>query len=208
MARRMGAGVGLLVLWTWLALYFPWLLVFPRNLWRYWHLPVDAASVAEIAEKLPGQAPLLEAWVRQAIPWKCDFELYGVPWYVPTPREALAAGAGDCEAQAVILASLLEYHGIPYRLRASLSHLWVEYEGRPQNREENEAISYWSWEKGQYRFQWPTFLDLQRQAQLQKSILWDPMPRPRKGALLGGWAALAAILIWRRRTAPTEGRGR
>lgn len=195
--RRRWTKVGLFLGWT-LVVCYPNPLTFFRNFARYARFPVDPSILAEIQAPVPEDPPQIERFVEQWIPYQLDWLNYGVPWYVPTPREVLETGSGDCESQAVVLASLFEARGIPYRLEASLSHIWVDYPGRPENRSENDQIAYLRRENGRFRLQWPKFWDLWRQARVQRRCLWDPMPWRRKLLLLGGWGTILLEPLWRR----------
>src|SRR5919198_677077 len=73
------------------------------------------------------------------VPWQST----GVPWSFPSPAEALATGLGDCQARAVTFASVLAAKGIPFQLRASIDHMWVEYPGKRPNALENRSKTLW-----------------------------------------------------------------
>src|SRR5688572_19475513 len=83
----------------------------PRLLWQaIAHTrtpPLDPAGLRAWAASLPDDPAAIEravaARLRYAVPW----EQFGVPWAVPSPAEAVAAGFGDCQARALVLASLL-----------------------------------------------------------------------------------------------------
>jgi hypothetical protein len=196
------------MLWTLLVCY-PNPLVFFRNFLRYARFPIDPAVIDRVAFPVPEEPTAIEEAVRTAVRYEFDWRQYGVPWYVPTPAEVLRTSQGDCESRAVVLASLLEARGIPYRLQASPVHIWVDYPGKRPNADENADIAMMRRENGRYRFRLPSLLRLRDDFRLQTEALWEVMPLSRKGLLLGGWAALLAVpglrrFASRRRTAQTS----
>ena len=92
--------------------------------------PVDAAAAAEMAASLPDDYKVIEDHVKQYVAWKPAWTVYGLPWYFPTVEEVVADRAGDCQAQTVLMASILEAKGMPYTLLYSFDHVWVDYPGR------------------------------------------------------------------------------
>jgi Transglutaminase-like superfamily len=184
--------VGLGSLWLLLVCYpNPW--VFCRNFLRYARFPVDPTVIRRVPFRVPRQPAAIEQAVLRNVRYEYDWRQYGVPWYVPTAAEVAASGRGDCESRAVLLASLLTARGVPYRVRASLVHIWVEYPGKPANPDENAAIALMRREGGRYRFQWPSLVRWREDLATQREALWDAMPPARRSLLMGGWAAL---LLW------------
>ncbi len=189
-ARRLLRTGFLLLLYTWLVTYDlrAWM-VFP-SLARYLSFPVDPVLGAGL--DAPSEAGALVAWSERAVPEAFDARVYGVPWYFPSPREVLAAGRGDCEARAVVLASVLAARGIPYRFQASFSHLWVDYPGRPHPLGETADEAMMSQVDGRYRFRWPSLPRLAHNLANQRALLWTPLHPVRKILLLLGWPCLLA----------------
>jgi hypothetical protein len=198
--RAWARTAGWLLLWTWLVCY-PNPLVFVRNFLRYAHFPTDPSIIDRVPFPVPHAPQRIEAAVRAGVRYEFDWRQYGVPWYVPTPREVIRTCRGDCESRAVVLASLLEARGIPYRLQASPVHIWVEYAGKQPNADENSALALMRREHGRYHFRLPNLLRLRDDCLMQKEALWDVMPASRKLALLSGWALLLALAWHRRRAA-------
>ena len=194
-ARYLCRTAGLLFLYTWLVTYDvrAWMIV--PSIAHYIRFPVDPALGATL--DAPQDPAALVAWSMQRLPEAFDFAVYGVPWYFPTPREALEAGRGDCEARAVMLASLLAARHIPYHFEASFSHLWVAYPGRPQALGETDAEAMMARVGGKYRFRWPSLPRLRHNLLNQKALLWTPLHPVRKILLLVGWPGL--LLGWPRR---------
>jgi hypothetical protein len=162
---------------------------------------------AELPVPLPREPHAIEALVLRLVPWAQDSDVWGLPWYFPTPHEALAARRGDCEAQAVLTASLLAARGIPYQLRASFSHIWVDYPGRGEIPGESQAEAVMQQVDGRYRFNWPRTPRLVAHLRTQKGLLWDGLAPWRKGLLLIGWPVMAVGLPRLRRRGGGRGDG-
>lgn len=191
------------LLWLLLVCYpNPWILV--RNLLRYADFPVDSSIAGRVPFAVPKEPAAIERAVLEQVRYEYDWRQHGVPWYVPTPAEVVASGRSDCEGRAMLLASLLAARGIPYRLKASAVHIWVDYPGKEPNRLESDALAIMRQENGRYRFRWPSVLRLREDLAAQREALWDAMPATRRGVLLAGWAALAAVVLlpWQRRATP------
>ncbi|MBI2300225.1 MAG: hypothetical protein HYU66_14980 [Armatimonadetes bacterium] len=169
-----------------------------QSAWHYWRFPVDP-GVAPLLPDAPGDVTKLEDYVDRRLPWARDADVFGLPWYFPTPREAVGYGRGDCEAQAVVLASILAARGVPYAFRASFSHLWVDYPGKPPVAGELPAEAMMLNVEGHYRFHWPELPELAEHLRNQKYLLWDGLAPPRKVLLLLGWPSIAMGLPLRRR---------
>ncbi len=161
-----------------------------RSIKRTFTLPIDAASVAEVAGRLPERPAEIERAVKErlaryAVPWQS----YGVPWYIATPAESLRAGVADCEGQTVLLASLLEAKNIPYRVMASVDHMWVDYPGRPTNAAENPDVAIGEGATGRYRVRKPASFDWRQSLEIEVDYFWRAMPVWRR------WLTLAAVLL-------------
>ena len=91
--------------------------------------PVDAEAVRDLAATLPDDPAAIEAFSTDYVKYAYAWDLYRLPWYFPTVQEVLADRAGDCQAEALLTASLLEAKGLPYTLRYSFDHVWVDYPG-------------------------------------------------------------------------------
>lgn len=183
----------------------------PRVLWRSVlntaRPPVDKAAVRDWAKTLPDDPALIEqavlARITYALPWRKD----GVPWTFPTPAETMARGAGDCQGRAMVFASVLAAKGIPFQVRASLDHMWVEYGGRPATRLENDARTLWmrgvaplgaapatapSRPAPKTGIRLPR-IDWAESYRVEKDYFWDAAPLERKLLLLLG---LALVWLW------------
>jgi len=181
--------VALALLWTFFVLYpNPWTLV--RSIDHVRHPRVDAAAAREVAATMPDDPRLIEAEVQQrVVPYSYDWQSSGVPWYFATTREALRSGRGDCESRAVVLASILDAKGIPYELRMSFDHIWVEYPGKQPNAIENDDVVL----ADRRGWRWPREFHPVDFVRTQVSGYWTPMPVVRKGLLVGGLAVIALL---------------
>lgn len=179
-----------LLVWTMFVLYpDPTLLL--RSARHAWSPPIAPQAVADLAARLPNDPHLVELYVtaslvRYAVPW----DSYGVPWYFPSVPEVLARGEGDCQAQAIVLASLLRAKGIPARLVGSFDHLWVEYPNKQPNRYENVAVAVAAQrDDGGYAFRWPE-INWHETWELERAYFWDRMPAWRLWLIVAGWGVI------------------
>lgn len=182
---------GLMLLWTLLVLYpNPQRLIV--SVPRAWTPPVDAAAVHDLAATLPDDPRMIEDFViTSLVPYAVPWQTYGVPWYVPTVSEVLAQGEGDCQARAIVLASLLEAKGIPATFVGSFDHLWVDYPGKQATASENAGVAIVAQQpNGAYRFQWPEIVDWRASWVIERAYFWDAMPTERFIVLLAGWLLL------------------
>ena len=155
---------------------------------------IEPQAVAALAARLPDDPKAIDAYVLgRQVPYAYDWQSADVPWYFPTTAEALAAGRGDCESRAVVLASLLTAKGIPNDLRVSLGHIWVDYPGKEASALENEAVQVAGVKDGRFFLHWPGDLDPGREISEQLAIHWTPAPLWR---LLLLFAGLLLIVLW------------
>jgi hypothetical protein len=184
------------IAWTFLACY-PDPSIFPRNIARYRRLPVDSEIEQSMGWELPSEPGTIELFVDSLLVPTSDWALYRVPWYVPTAREAARALHGDCEAKAILFASLLAGKSVPFEIRASFNHIWVDYPGRKPRPGEAQELAYLEGEPGRLRLHWPGRVSWRRVLAAQRDQLWSAMPLARKAALLLGllWLGLAAVLV-------------
>ncbi len=182
--------------WTLLALY-PNPAVLLRNIARYRHLPLDPGIEKHMGWDLPNDPASIEFFVDSLMIPTPDWLVYRVPWYVPTAVEAAGSTHGDCESKTILLASLLEGRKIPYEIRASFTHIWVDYQGRKPSAGESRDIAYLEGEHGRLSVHWPERMSLSQFVVIQREQLWDAMPLARKVIWLIGiaWVALGAALL-------------
>ena len=186
----------LLVLWTLFVLY-PNPRLLGVSISRAWSPPVQPEAVRALAATLPDDPRAVEAYVNDhlisyAVPW----QTHGVPWYFPTVAEALERGAGDCQARAIVLASILRAKGIPARLVGSLDHLWVDYPGKHDNAIENDAIALATQQDdGRYELRWPRLVEWRKSWEIERAYFWDPAPGWRVARLVAGWLLIARLRL-------------
>jgi hypothetical protein len=146
---------------------------------------------------LPKQPGTIELFVDGLIVPAPDWQLYRVPWYVPTAAEAARAGHGDCESKAILLASLLAGKRIPFEVRASLNHIWVDYAGRRPRPGESRERACLEGPPGRFRIHWPSRVDWEEFLAVQREQLWTAMPPARKALWLVGllWVGLASATL-------------
>jgi hypothetical protein len=184
-----------LLLWTLIVLYpSPFMLYISAQ--RAWSPPIEPQAVRYLAATLPNDPRAIEAAVNTTlVPYAVPWQTYGVPWYFPSAAEVLEQGQGDCQARAVLLASILRSKGIPSRFVGSFDHLWVDYPGKHATALENAASALATQQAdGSYHFNWPQLVDWQTSWEIERAYFWDMMPAWRCWLLLGGWLLIG---LWR-----------
>jgi hypothetical protein len=166
----------------------------PRVLWaairHTARPPVDAEAVREWARTLPDDPAAIERAVLERVQYAVPWQSWGVPWVFAAPAQTLARGVGDCQARAVVLASVLAAKGIPFQLRASLDHMWVEYPRKAPNQLENAAKTLWAKApSGGFRFRLPQ-IDWAESWRIEREYFWDTAPWSRRLLLLAGLAVI------------------
>lgn len=170
------------------------------SLRRLVHPPVDASSVHKLAATLPDDAAAVEAFSQGYVPYQSSWKLYGVPWYFPTVEEVLRDKAGDCQAEAVLTASILESKGLPYTFRYSFDHVWVDYGGKQVTALEDPATAFVSDDGKGWFASLPDRFPIRDIVRQRVSYHWDPMPAERKAGLLLG--LVLALLVGEQLAAP------
>lgn len=179
--------------WVLVVLY-PDPTVLYRSIENIAHPAIDPAAVASIAARLPDNPRVIEAYVLdKQVPYAYDWQTAGVPWYFPTTRDVLRQGSGDCESRAIMLASLLAAKHIPYSLRLSFNHIWVQYPGKVATALENPGVVFAGTSHGHFFIHWPKNFNLIQQVNDQIAIFWTPAPPYRVVLLFGG---LLLIMLW------------
>ena len=186
-----GMTTALLCIWTLFVLY-PNPVQLVASAQRAWSPPVDPQAVQQLAATLPDDPRLIEAAVNSTlVPYAVPWQTYGVPWYFPTAAEVLARGEGDCQARAVVFASILAAKGIPATFVGSFDHLWVEYPGKHTTSAENREVAIVAQEPdGSYQFQWPELYNWRTSWEIERAYFWDAMPGSRLGVLACGWIVI------------------
>ncbi len=194
----------LLVLWVLLVLY-PNPVRLVVSVQRLIDPGVDAPAVESVSAGLPADPAAIEDAVLESIPYRYDWEVYGIPWYFPTLDEVLEKGEGDCKGRALVLASVLEAKDIPYSLNTSPIHVWVDYEGKEETDVENQDAGFYKIdpETGQRSFGLPS-IDLIEVLDTFWEGFWSPMPAMRKALLTAGLIGLIlARVIWSKEASAT-----
>jgi hypothetical protein len=159
-------------------------------------------AVQFMLSDLPPDPVGVERAVLTAIPYRYDWEVYGMPWYFPTIEEVLQRREGDCKARALVMASVFEALGIPYRINSSPTHIWVEYDGKVETSVENPQVQFYQRdpETGESKVQVPE-ISVNQVVHTGWRAFWNPMPDARKALLLSGLMALiiARVILHRKR---------
>jgi len=158
--------------------------------------PREPAAVAELAAALPDDHAAVEAFSQSRVPYHTAWDLYGLFWYFPTVEETLAAGGGDCQAEALLTASILEAKGLPYTLHYSFDHVWVDYPGRPGAGMEDPATAIASVSGDGWLRGLPDRFPLGEIVRARLEYHWDPMPPLRKILLLIGLLGAVVLAEW------------
>jgi hypothetical protein len=195
----------LVVLWVLLVLY-PNPLRLAASVQRLANPRVDPEAVQTLAASLPPDPAAIEEAVIESVPYSYDWEVYAMPWYFPTIDEVLAKGRGDCKARAIVLASVLEAKGIPYRINSSPMHVWVDYDGKVEDELENSGAGFYEVDPqtGSRSLQVPKVSVTEVMSTAWQGF-WPPMPMARKVLLVSGLVILlAARVMWPRSRWPAK----
>lgn len=190
--RNISKVIIILLIWTFIVCY-PNPYIFIRNFIRYANFPIDPTIVDYINNDIPDEPSKIEVFVRKLIKYEYDWKNYGVPWYVPSAKDAVERQKGDCESRAIVFASILQAKNIPYSFKASLVHIWIEYEGKKPSKIENDEVAFIAKVNDRYRLKFPDLKQWQRYINSEKKMLWDAMPRPRKIIMLFGWTVIVLL---------------
>jgi len=195
------------ILWILLVLY-PNPLALVVSIQRVLNFDADPGAVEFMLSDFPSDPEGIERVVLDRVPYHCDWEVYGVPWYCPTVEEVLERGEGDCKARALVLASVLEAKNITYKVGSSPIHIWVDYENKQENSIENTQVEFYQYdpETGDRQFRIPD-IGLGKLMDTWVQQFWTPMPDGRKALLISGLLALIAarVILRRRKTAELSG---
>ncbi len=171
---------------------------------RVRNFDADPNTVQFMLKDLPSDPVDIEKAILAKIPYRHDWEVYGMPWYCPTVEQVLEKGEGDCKARALVLASVLEAENISYQVDLSPIHVWVDYQGKNETSIENPQVEFYQYdpETGKTKFQIPHISPSEVMDSFWQAF-WDPMPDGRKALLIGGLLALVAtrVIIRKKRTA-------
>ncbi len=192
--------VFLVLLWIG-AVVYPDPRPFVTSLARLGSPPVDGAAVAGLAATLPDDYQTIESFSLDYVNYQSAWTVYGLPWYFPTVQEVVRDHAGDCQARALLAASIFTAKGMPYTLRYSFDHVWVDYPGKQAPSMEDAATSFVSDSGGGWLARLPSKIPLWSVVKVRVGYHWTPMPPAQKlmivlgSLLIVGWGERAA---WRR----------
>ena len=185
------------ILWIIFVLY-PNPLNFIISLQRVFNFDADPGAVEFMLNDLPSDPAAIEEAIKEEIPYRHDWELYGMPWYCPSIEEVMEREPreGDCKARALVLASVLKAKNIPYQVNYSPIHVWVDYEGKQETLIENAQVNFSTRdpETGERRFQIPD-ISLSEVFNPFWEAFWTPMPDERKALLISGLLTLIAARV-------------
>ena len=148
--------------------------------------PVDAQAVSEVAAGLPDDYAAIETFASDYVSFEPAWTVYGLPWYFPTVSEVLRDRAGDCQAEAVLTASILEAKGMPYSLLYSFDHVWVDYPGKQTTDLEDAATAFVSDSGKGWLASLPDRFPLGSIIKQRVAYHWTPMPFVQKTFIVVG----------------------
>ena len=194
----------ILILWILLVLY-PNPVNLIISVQRLFNFDAEPEAVEFMLNDLPSDPVAIEKTVLAIIPYRHDWEVYGMPWYFPTIDKVLERGEGDCKARALVLASLLKAKNIPYQVNQSPIHVWVEYEGKQATSIENDQVKFHQRdpETGERQFQIPD-IGLGEVVDSFWQAFWGPMPDGRKALLISGLSGLVVARVILRKKRYTQ----
>ena len=183
------------------------------SLYRLYEPDIDPEAVQMLSANSESD-PAKVKTVVEKMPYEHDWQVYGMPWYFPTVKEVLEKGRGDCKAQAILLASILQNKAIESFINYSLTHMWVDYQDKPETIAENadravlqvyyppspqlssssEKSNGENNAKKSAQVQIPAKIGGDQLAAM-KDGLWDAMPVSRKILLFGGLAVLVFLRL-------------
>jgi hypothetical protein len=183
------------ILWILFVLY-PNPLNLIVSIQRVLNFDADPSAVESMLNDFPSDPAAIEKAVLAGIPYRYDWEVYGMPWYCPTIEQVLERGEGDCKGRALVLASVLEAKNISYQVHSSPIHIWVDYESKQETSIENTQVEFYQYdpETGERRFHIPD-ISLSEVTDSFRRTFWDPMPIARKALLISGLLALVAARV-------------
>ncbi len=163
------------------------------SIYRYINPPIDYSEIDYFLEAADGKdAAWIEDFVKKEIPYQHDWETYNYPWYFPNVKEVVDNRAGDCKSRMILTASILEYYNLSYELLSSPTHVWVNYNGKKENKKENEDIVLVSLTETSLSIpdiDWRHFFESFYNA------AWVPMPQNKKMLLINIITVFFCIIL-------------
>lgn len=172
--------------WT-LVVFYPNPVMLLMTIWHTISPPINAAAAHELAATLPDDPNAIRYLVlTELVTYDYDWAIYGVPWYFPRTSEVIRDRRGDCESQAVLLASILEAKGIPYQLKMSFDHMWIDYAQKSATDMEHDEAAFVALDGASIEIRLPKHFDARKWIDIQLDSRWHPMPAYRKALLFIG----------------------
>lgn len=159
---------------------------FVSSLGRLKQPPIDVAAVEGLAASLPDDYKTIEDFTLNHVPFATAWEVYGLPWYFPTVADVVREKAGDCQARAILLGSILQAKGMPYTMHYSFDHVWVDYPGKAYGALEDPSTAFISDTGGGWLGSLPTNVPLGSIIRERVAYHWTPMPLHTKITLVLG----------------------
>lgn len=197
--RRLAWGISrrvlvLLAIILWIgAVVYPDPRPFASSLSRLTQPPLDAVAVQELAVSLPTDYKVIEDFTLAYVPFAPAWEVYGLPWYFPTVAEVVRDKAGDCQARAILLGSILEAKGMPYTMHYSFNHVWVDYPGKQATFLDDPSTSFIADSGGGWLAGIPDKIPLRSIVEQRWAYHWTPMPLHQKLLIVVGALTLIAL---------------
>jgi hypothetical protein len=172
---------------------------FVTSIARLRNPPVDASAVSGIAGTLPNDYKAVEDFALDYVSYTPAWTVYGLPWYFPTVEEVVRDHAGDCQARAMLAASIFAAKGMPYTLRYSFDHVWVDYPGKNAGAMEDPATSFVADDGKGWLAKLPSRIPLGTIIKVRVAYHWTPMPLLQKivivlgTVLIIGWGEKARL---------------
>ena len=148
--------------------------------------PIDAAAATALARDLPDDPAAIEAFVDGYAPYQTAWALYGLPWYFPTVAQVVTDRGGDCQARAILTASIFRAKGLPYTFHYSFDHVWVDWPGKQVTQLDDPATAFVSDSGKGWLAGLPDKIPLRDIVEERLAYHWDPMPLSRKLLMLAG----------------------
>lgn len=159
---------------------------FIESLSRLRQPPIDGEAAAGLAAQLPDDYKAIDDFVSGYVVWQPAWTVYNLPWYFPTVAEVVRDQAGDCQAQALLMASILQAKHMPYTLMYSFDHVWVDYPGRQVTALEDPATSFVSSQGTGWLGSLPKKLPIGDIFRARVAYHWTPMPLLQKVLIIAG----------------------
>ncbi len=161
-----------------------------KNINRIQNPPIRPEQIKK-PSKYPNNPEEVERQVKNEFEYQYDYGTYGVVWYIPTPKEVIREGKGDCKSRSLLIASILEKKGIEYNLHISMFHWWVSYPEKNLSWYEDPESSVKEGDKWQLPNVEKTLNKMIRVKDQYYEMLWVQMPNWKKITLIIG-----LMMIW------------